>query len=142
MEKKNVLHSIKSKVLLIIMIPVLLTGLLMMANYSPNVKSNIREINKNYLKDLSIAYGELIEEEMLRSGEEQALGIDFLNANIADVGLSGVESSYGYVVSPDGTMLYHPTPEKIGEPVENEVVKGVVADIKAGKKVKNDVVEY
>ncbi|MBO4997692.1 MAG: methyl-accepting chemotaxis protein [Lachnospira sp.] len=142
MENKNVLHSIKSKVLLIIMIPVLLTGLLMMANYSPNVKSNIREINKNYLKDLSIAYGELIEEEMLRSGEEQALGIDFLNANIADVGLSGVESSYGYVVSPDGTMLYHPTPEKIGEPVENEVVKGVVADIKAGKKVKNDVVEY
>ena len=65
-----------------------------------------------------------------------------MNANIADVGLSGVESSYGYVVSPDGTMLYHPTPEKIGEPVENEVVKGVVADIKAGKKVKNDVVEY
>lgn len=142
MEKKNVLHSIKSKMLIIIMIPVLLTGLLMMANYSPNVKSNIREINKNYLKDLSIAYGELIEEEIDLSGEEQALGADFLNANIADVGLSGVESSYGYVVSPDGTMLYHPTPEKIGEPVENEVVKGVVADIKAGKKVKNDVVEY
>lgn len=142
MEKTGVLHSIKSKVLIIIMIPVLLTGLLMMANYSPNVKSNIREINKNYLKDLAIAYGELIEEEINLSGEEQALGADFLNENIADVGLSGIESSYGYVVSPDGTMLYHPTPEKIGEPVENEVVKGVVADIQAGKKVKNDVVEY
>ena len=79
---------------------------------------------------------------MSRSGKEQALGIDFLNESMSEVGLKGVESSYAYVVSPDGTMLYHPTPEKIGEPVENEVVKGVVADIEAGKKVKNGVVEY
>ena len=142
MEKANVLHSIKSKMLIIIMVPVLITGLLMMLNYSPNVKSNIREINKNYLEDLSVAYGSALEEEMSRSGKEQALGIDFLNESMSEVGLKGVESSYAYVVSPDGTMLYHPTPEKIGEPVENEVVKGVVADIEAGKKVKNGVVEY
>ena len=37
MEKANVLHSIKSKMLIIIMVPVLITGLLMMLNYSPNL---------------------------------------------------------------------------------------------------------
>lgn len=142
MEKANVLYSIKSKLLIIIMVQVLIAGLLMIINYSPNVKSNIRQICKNYLEDMAVAYGGIMEEEVLRSGKEQALGIDFLNASMSEVGLEGIESSYAYVVDPDGTMLYHPTPEKIGEPVENEVVKGVVADIKAGKKVKNSVVEY
>lgn len=39
-------------------------------------------------------------------------------------------------------MLYHPTADKIGQPVENEVVKGVTADLQAGKKVENKVVTY
>lgn len=142
MKKVNVLHSIKGKMLIAIMVPVLITGLMMMLNYSPNVKKDIQAICKNYLEDLAIAYGNVIEDEIVRTGKEQALGIDFLAEHMGNVGLTGVESSYAYVVSPDGTMLYHPTPEKIGEPVENEVVKGVVADLKAGKKVKNEVVEY
>ena len=39
-------------------------------------------------------------------------------------------------------MLYHPTAEKIGQPVENEVVSNIVADLKAGKSHEIDVVEY
>jgi sensor histidine kinase regulating citrate/malate metabolism len=30
-----------------------------------------------------------------------------------------MDSSYVYVVKNDGTMLYHPTKEKVGQPVEN-----------------------
>lgn len=51
-------------------------------------------------------------------------------------------SAYTYVVNHDATMLYHPTEEKIGQPVENEVVKGIIADLEAGKKVESDVVTY
>ena len=54
----------------------------------------------------------------------------------------GVESSYIYVVSPDGTMLYHPTPEKIGQPVENAAVKKVVSEISSGSKVENGIIQY
>ena len=39
-------------------------------------------------------------------------------------------------------MLYHPTADKIGKSVENSVVKSLVQDLKAGKKVAANVVTY
>lgn len=56
--------------------------------------------------------------------------------------VAGVEGSYCYVVDQDGTMLYHPTAEKIGQPVENEVVTGLVAQIQAGKIPEPGAIEY
>ncbi len=47
--------------------------------------------------------------------------------------LEGVESSYTYMVSADGTMLYHPTVEKVGQPVENAAVKGLVERLAKGE---------
>ena len=61
---------------------------------------------------------------------------------IGQIEISGVEGSYAYMVSPDGTMLYHNNPEKIGQPVENAAVKGIVADLQAGKTVPNGSVAY
>lgn len=56
--------------------------------------------------------------------------------------MEGVESSYAYMVSSDGTMLYHPTQSKVGEPVENEVIKEVVAKIQSGIIPQPEVVSY
>ncbi|MBR6849139.1 MAG: methyl-accepting chemotaxis protein, partial [Lachnospiraceae bacterium] len=39
-------------------------------------------------------------------------------------------------------MLYHTNPEKIGQPVENAAVKGIVADLQAGKTVPNGSCAY
>ena len=52
---------------------------------------------------------------------------------LGSVNLSGVEGSYAYFVSKDGTMMWHPTTEKIGEPVENAAVKGLVEQLSSGK---------
>jgi methyl-accepting chemotaxis protein len=46
------------------------------------------------------------------------------------------------MVSPDGTMLYHKDASKIGTPVENAAVKGIVADLAAGKTVPNGSCTY
>ena len=51
---------------------------------------------------------------------------------LSSVSLEGQKSAYAYLVSFDGTMLYHPTPEKIGQPVENEAVKKIVSQVEAG----------
>lgn len=67
--------------------------------------------------------------------------IDY-NTLIGEIEIEGVEGSYAYMVSPDGTMLYHKDAEKIGKPVENAAVKGIVADLEAGKKVENGAVIY
>ena len=55
------------------------------------------------------------------------------SAALGHVTLTGVDGAYSYMVSADGTMLYHPTVDKIGEPVENEAVKGLVAQLQSGK---------
>ena len=39
-------------------------------------------------------------------------------------------------------MLWHPTTEKIGNSVENAAVKGIVADLQAGKTVENGSIFY
>lgn len=141
-QKVGVIHSIRTKLCLLVALAILITGILMILTYSPNVKEEVASITQNYLHDLSISYGMVVEDEIENIGIDEALTSKELERHLSGVGLEGVESSYVYVVSPDGTMLYHPTAEKIGQPVENEVIKGVTSDLQAGKKVENKVVSY
>lgn len=141
-ERVRLLHSMRARVVAIIMIPVILVGVLMMLNYAPNVKDNVSQISKNYIMDLSEAYGGSLEKELSVVGEDRVLSEEYLSEHLSGVGMEGISSSYCYLVGADGTMLYHPDAEKIGQPVENSVVKGIVSDIAAGKKVKARLVEY
>ncbi len=43
--------------------------------------------------------------------------------------IAGAKTAYAYLVGFDGTMLYHPTAEKIGQPVENDAVKKMLKEI-------------
>lgn len=52
------------------------------------------------------------------------------------------DTSYAYLVAPDGTMLYHPTREKIGLPVENETINKVVRRLQAGERIELSIEEY
>lgn len=61
---------------------------------------------------------------------------------IKDEGVAGLKSGYTYVVDSTGMMVYHKDKEKIGKPVENEVVKGLVEKIKSGEKVARNTIEY
>ena len=72
---------------------------------------------------------------------DKLIKIDY-DTLIGKIEMSGVEGSYAYMVSPDGTMLYHTNAEKIGQPVENAAVKGIVADLQAGKTVENGSCTY
>ncbi len=72
---------------------------------------------------------------------DKLINIDY-DTLIGKIEMSGVEGSYAYMVSPDGTMLYHTNAEKIGQPVENAAVKGIVADLQAGKSVENGSCTY
>ena len=51
-------------------------------------------------------------------------------SNVSSLNLS---SAYTYFVDRNGTMIYYPDESKIGNPVENEVVKGLVAKVGAGE---------
>ena len=68
--------------------------------------------------------------------------VDNVAAQISDVTSLGLSSAYVYFVAPDGTMLYHPDESKIGSPVENEAVKGIISTISSGVHPTPECVEY
>lgn len=140
--KVGTLHSIRTKLAALVALAILLVGVIMILIYSPNVKNEITGISQHYLHDLALSYGMVIDDEIDILGIDKALTPEELASHLDGVGMEGMETSYIYIVSPEGTMLYHPTPEKIGEPVENVVVKGVTEDIAAGKWNESEVVSY
>ena len=62
--------------------------------------------------------------------------------SISNVSGLGLSSAYVYFVDNEGTMLYHPDESKVGNPVENAAVKGLVSQLAAGQHPSPDVVEY
>lgn len=52
------------------------------------------------------------------------------------------KTGYAYLVDPKGTMLSHKDESKIGKPVENEVIKSVVARLSKGEKVEASSIQY
>ncbi|MBP3468192.1 MAG: methyl-accepting chemotaxis protein [Lachnospiraceae bacterium] len=134
-------HSILGKISLTVVTVIILTAAVNLMIVIPNVENIIKEQTHNYMYDMTGMYGNEISEKYADLGEA-SLSYAITSAMLGDAGLQGVESSYVYIVAKDGTMLYHPTEEKVGQPVENEVVKGVVARLAQGEIPKAEVVEY
>lgn len=68
--------------------------------------------------------------------------VNVVAEKFTDVSALDVSSAYIYFVDSVGTMLYHPDESKIGNPVENEAVKGLVAKLAAGQHPSPECVEY
>jgi len=63
-------------------------------------------------------------------------------SKFSDVSALGLNSAYIYFVDKEGTMLFHPDEEKIGNPVENAAVKGLVERLANGEKPEPGYVKY
>lgn len=140
MEKgKKVLfiHSISMKVTLLVIFVTMLTIVGCISNAGIKVKKELGIVYKNYIFSIAEASAETVEKAIGENGSTEQYA-DVLSG----VRLEGLSSSYAYLVDADGTMLYHPTAEKIGKPVENQVIKDVAAQLKAGKAPEDDVVAY
>ncbi len=61
---------------------------------------------------------------------------------IKNIKIANTDSSYAYMIDGIGNMLYHPTKDKIGKPVENETIKEVVEKLKNKEKVDIDTTKY
>ncbi|MDE6714220.1 MAG: methyl-accepting chemotaxis protein [Lachnospiraceae bacterium] len=134
-------RSMLGQISVTIVLVVIITAVVNLLVIIPNVERIIKEQTQNYIYDMTEAYGEKMTETYAMLGEA-AFEYDIMSAMFAEAGLEGVDSSYVYIVEADGTMLFHPTEEKVGQPVENEVVKGVVEQLSKGKIPAAEVVEY
>ena len=136
-EKVSVFHSISTKVVVLTIVVALLAvcaNLISAATKSSGVVSDL-------MSDYVLAIAETGARTIDRIPEEIANNEEYAGV-MADITMTGIDSAYAYLVAQDGTMLYHPTADKIGQPVENEVINGVVEQLAAGQKPEDAVVEY
>lgn len=140
--KVGFFHSVRTKIVLWLIIAMAALAVCVSAVFIQNVKDHLMELNQNYLYDLAVAYNHEIEQLIDMQGYNTATDYNNLSQTLGDVGVAGIESSYAYLVSADGTMLYHPTKDKVGQPVENSVVQGVVTQLQSGVVPEPEVVGY
>lgn len=139
--KRNGIYSIKTRIVAIVIGAVLLAAVLNLWVVIPIMRDNMTSTNKNYIFDVATASGYTVDMLYLNYGEDM-YSSGALEKVLGGVGISGVFSSYAYLVDRDGTMRYHPTASKIGQPVENAVVSGVVSELQQGRIPAAKVVEY
>lgn len=145
MEKKqkvSILSSIKTKIIFLIVLTVLATTTLCMSRVISVVKESQTLLIKNYMKDIALTAGEGIDREINLLDAETILTAAELENIVGNLCVQGMKSSYAYVVADDGTMLYHPVPDKIGQSVENDAVKQLLGEIAKGSRLESDVIIY
>lgn len=137
----NFAHSIRSRILVMIVVTVLICALTVLFTIRPLITKNFSAMQSSYMKDVAMAYGRMLGEYVTEGGLDVVSTPEVQNL-LKEISINGKESSYAYVVDLDGTMLYHPIAEKIGVSVENAVVKQMLADIRDGKPQETSVYEY
>lgn len=130
-----------TKIIVMVILAVIVSNVICMVFILESSKKQITDSVKHTMVDVINTTSKIMENEISNSGVDD-LDYDGYANNLSDVKLEGMDSAYMYVVQNDGTMLYHPTKEKVGQPVENAVIKGVVQQLQDGKKPGTTVVEY
>lgn len=136
-EKITLIHSISFKILILVVCIVAYSLVGSVLSATSQSRKIVEETNENYILSLAEQGAQTIgniPSELMSNGEYLSV--------MQGIEMKGVDSAYAYLVDADGTMLYHPTAEKIGQPIENSVIKGVVSELQAGKIPENEVVEY
>lgn len=134
----NIIHSINTKIIVTIICSVLVAVLICMFTVIPSCKSSLEASTKSYMLNMASNERTILDYAF---GEKVVTAEEYAEV-LSNVKVDGVDSSYAYLVGADDIMKYHPTPDKIGSAVENAVVTGLVAEIKAGNIPEDNVITY
>lgn len=136
-EKITFIHSISFKIILLVIVTSVISVIGSVIGANVTAKSILEETNENYIMSLAELGAEMVSDISKEDVNSKAY------ANVMTrMDMKGIDSAYAYLVSKNGDMLYHPTEDKIGSSVENEVILGVVEELKSGRTPENAVVEY
>jgi len=136
--KKSFFHSITFKVTLVVILSLIIAA-------TSVVVIVVRQAKVSLMEQITSSMLYMVKSERTLLDSETG-GIDATvqqyTTILQDVKIEGMPTSYAYLVSSDGIMKYHPTAEKIGEPVENSVVLNLVAEIGKGNIPEDNVIVY
>lgn len=142
-EKKKVgmFRGIQTRVLTAMMLTAVICVSVVMILAINQTKAALTDRVMGDMRTMVDAYGINLETAAYASGFDVPK-TEGLQSMFGSVKLADMESSYIYVVGADGTMLMHPTASKVGQPVENEVISGLVKQLQAGVIPEPSVTEY
>ena len=134
--------TIYGTLLLYALIPLFSTAILLSAicifNAYRSADSSVKDYMVSVCEQIGIGVDRLVEYD-----STIAIDQDLFAEALEDIKISGMDSSYAYAVDAmTSIMLYHPKAEKIGQPVENDAVKGIVTQVITGKRPETQVIEY
>lgn len=140
--KKESKFTIKRVFSLIAMIPMFCAVCLTCAISIIGFRGISKSDNLTYMHSIVEASGQKVDLLVTNKGISVLDDTKTMNSLLEDVGLDGISSSYAYLVSADGVIKYHPDNSKIGNPVENKVVKSLIDKLNKGEDIESDVVTY
>jgi methyl-accepting chemotaxis protein len=129
------IHSVVLRFIIMLIIFVVFCTTASMSVMVVRMSAQYQTIMQDYLLDLAKSGETTIEREIKVLDTARALDRNRLASSVGDIKINGVESCYTYVVSGNGTMLYHPIVEKIGKPVENALILDVVSKLQKKEEV-------
>ena len=129
------------KIDLFVVMLIIVSNVICMAILVTNSRKYISESVQDSMLDMAHCYSQMLDAEVEKQGGKN-LNYDSYAEILDGAGVNGMKSSYVYVVDEDGTMLYHPTKEKVGNSVENSVVKSLVSQIADGDIPEDNVTRY
>ncbi|MCR5626984.1 MAG: methyl-accepting chemotaxis protein [Lachnospiraceae bacterium] len=133
------LPSIKYSVMIMTVVTAVVAGVVLMIVAISNYSSTVTKLVQDEMKELAVAYGSEVD---LQLKSDADFTVDDASAILKDVKLEDLSSSYAYLVDATGIMLYHPSPEKIGNQVENAAVKQLVSQLASGSIPQPDLIKY
>lgn len=139
--KRNFINTIKFKIFLMIFIIVFICNTMNVLIAAGSSEKGMSNVIENNMLSMAIAYGTTIEEHIELKGAD-SLDLSDMKDVLENAKIEGMDSAYVYVVNGNGKMLYHPNPEKIGLPVENAAVTGLVERLKKGEVPEPGFIEY
>ena len=138
-EKKR--GSLATKIILVVCATVIISNRFSIMFVLSGARSQIRSAVQTTMMDLAESSDKLVENAM-NALELDELPYETYASILENVKIENVDSSYVYLVNEQGTMLYPRTVFNVGQPVENEVVRGLVEQLHNGEHPENAVVEY
>lgn len=129
----SALASIRARIIFMAMGAIVIVGITLIAIFNSMSSKQFEDMVVCYMNDMAESYGKTMNirvSDLARDGKEPDTA--FWEEMVGGVNIMDLDGSYAYIVDRNGTMCYHPTADKIGNPVENEAVSGAVAQIQAG----------
>lgn len=139
-EKK---FPLKFKSISFVALIILLTTAATILVAMPEIRSTLKATTQNYMYDVAECNGKLLDLELTSYGVSVGLSGVKLKELFSEVKVKGVDNSSAYVVNEQGTVLFHSLgDDKVGQPVDNDVIAGVAEKINSGEMAEPGVVTY